>query len=144
MREKLKFLYELKALTAMFFMGEVFIYGFISYLNGINYINTLTLCQLLLLAFIIVIFQYFLFTYDKVTKISVYIRTIIHYISMLCIFIISSNIFKLFNLSNREYIIKSIFVFTIMYIWIFTAMGIYYKITGERLNQKLNNYKNKK
>lgn len=144
MRDKLKFLYELKALTGMFFMGEVFIYGFISYLNGLDYINILTLCQLLLLAFIIVIFQYFLFTYDKALRISVYIRIIIHYISMLSIFIMSSNIFKLFNLSNKSDIIRSIFIFTIMYICVFAAMSIYYKITGERFNQKLNKYKNKK
>lgn len=144
MRDKLKFLYELKALTAMFFMGEVFIYGFISYLNGINYINIITLIQLLFLALIIVIFQYLFYTYDKALKISVYIRTIIHYICMVSIFIISSNVFNLFNLSSMKDISKSVVLFTIMYMWVFIAMSIYYKITGERFNEKLKKYKNKK
>lgn len=144
MKDKLKFLYEIKALTSMFFMGEVFIYGFISYINGINYINITTLIQLLLLAFIIVIFQYLFYTYDKALKISVYIRTIVHYISMLSIFVISSNIFELFDISNMKSFNKAAIIFTIMYIIVFTAMAIYYKITGERFNEKLNSYKNKK
>jgi len=144
MKEKLKYLYEIKALTAMFFVGEVAIYSIINYINGIDYIKISVLLQLALLALIIVFLQYMLYTYDKALKISIYVRTIIHYISLLSVFIVSSNVFNLFDLSNKKNISIFSLGFTIMYILAFISMATYYKITGEKFNEKLNKYKNKK
>jgi len=144
MKDKLKYLYEIKALTSMFFVGEVAIYSIINYINGIDYIKISVLLQLALLALIIVFLQYMLYTYDKALKISIYVRTIIHYISLLSVFIVSSNVFNLFDLSNKKNISIFSLGFTIMYILAFTSMATYYKITGEKFNEKLNKYKNKK
>ncbi|MBO3443358.1 hypothetical protein JWF52_02330 [Clostridium sp. CCUG 7971] len=74
--------------------------------------------SLLLLAIVIVFLQYILYNYDKVLKIPVFIRTTIHYISLLGIFIASSKIFNWFDLSNMNNILTFSSIFTIIYICI--------------------------
>ena len=140
MKNFYNFGYELKSLTGLFFMMIILTYGAVSLFLGNEIMHLELLWEFILLALIISVIQFVLYSEKFLTKVSIKIKVVAHYLILLGILNIFINYFnwtELWGISNR--------IFFMIYTGYFMLVTLnfygYKKITGERFNDKLIKYK---
>lgn len=132
--------YELKSLTGLFFMMIILTYGVVSLFLGNEIMRLELLWEFILLALIISGIQFILYSEKFLTKVSIKIKVVVHYLMILGILSIFINYFnwtELWGISNRVFFI----IYTGYFIIVTLKFYGYKKITGERFNDKLMRYK---
>lgn len=132
---------ELKIVGSMFFTGEVIVYTFIAPFIGQNNLPVSLIWQMFVIAIILTLLQEGIYFSRVLENVKAYIKIIIHYISLLVLGIVSANVFNWFDITNIKNIIILISILTICFVAFSTSVALYYKITGEELNEKLRLYK---
>ncbi|MDU5105403.1 DUF3021 family protein [Clostridium sp.] len=132
--------YELKSLTGLFFMMIILTYGVVSLFLGNEIMRLELLWEFILLALIISVIQFILYSEKFLPKVSIKIKVVVHYLMILGILSIFINYFnwtELWGISNRVFFI----IYTGYFILVTLNFYGYKKITGERFNDKLMRYK---
>lgn len=138
MKELIEKSYRLKSLWGTFYMGIMLTYGIISFFIDRKELSINLIWEVFILAGLATLFQYFFYWEKFLPKVPVRLKVIIHYITFLISVMIINYIFSWFN------IIVTISVFTGYFISVCIFFGVFSKITGERFNEKLLDYKKRK
>ena len=132
--------YEVKALIGLFFMMIILTYGVVSFFIENKIMPLELLWESILLAIIVGLIQFILYNEKFLSKISIKIKTISHYLillGILSIFIKYFNWIELWGISFKIFFI----IYTAYFILVTLNFYVYKKITGERFNDKLLKYK---
>ena len=132
--------YEVKALIGLFFMMIILTYGVVSLFIENKIMPLELLWESILLAIIVGLIQFILYNEKFLSKISIKIKTISHYLillGILSIFIKYFNWTELWGISFKIFFI----IYTAYFILLTLNFYVYKKITGERFNDKLLKYK---
>ena len=132
--------YELKSLTGLFFMMIILTYGVVSLFIGNKIMPLGLLWEFILLALIISIIQFILYSEKFLSKVSIKIKVVAHYLILLGILNIFINYFnwtELWGISNSIFFM----IYTGYFMLVTINFYAYKKLTGERFNDKLIKYK---
>lgn len=132
--------YEVKALIGLFFTMIILTYGVVSFFIENKIMPLELLWEFILLAIIVGLIQFILYNEKFLSKISIKIKTISHYLillGILSIFIKYFNWIELWGISFKIFFI----IYTAYFILVTLNFYVYKKITGERFNDKLLKYK---
>ncbi len=132
--------YELKSLTGLFFMMIILTYGVVSLFIGNKIMPLGLLWEFILLALIISIIQFILYSEKFLSKVSIKIKVVAHYLILLGILNIFINYFnwtELWEISNSIFFM----IYTGYFMLVTINFYAYKKLTGERFNDKLIKYK---
>ncbi len=129
--------YEIKSLCGTFYMGIMLSYGVISFILGKYSVSINIIWQVFILAGLSTLYQYVFYGEYFFPKLNIKIKVFIHYIVFLITMIITNYLFSWFPM------ILVISVFTIYFLAVSLCFVVYNKISGEKFNKKLLNYKNK-
>lgn len=132
--------YEVKSLIGLFFMMIILTYGLVSLFLGNKTMPLELLWEFILLAIIVGITQFILYNEKFLSKISIKIKTVSHYLlllGVLSIFIKCFNWIELWGISFKVFFI----IYTVYFMLVTLNFYVYKKITGERFNDKLIKYK---
>jgi hypothetical protein len=132
--------YELKSLTGLFFMMIILTYGVVSFFIGNKIMPLGLLWEFILLALIISIIQFILYSEKFLSKVSIKIKVVAHYLILLSILNIFINYFnwtELWGISNSIFFM----IYTGYFMLVTINFYAYKKLTGERFNDKLIKYK---
>lgn len=132
--------YEVKALIGLFFTMIILTYGVVSFFIENKIMPLELLWEFILLAIIVGLIQFILYNEKFLSKISIKIKTISHYLillGVLSIFIKYFNWIELWGISFKIFFI----IYTAYFILVTLNFYVYKKITGERFNDKLLKYK---
>lgn len=132
--------YELKSLTGLFFMMIILTYGVVSLFIGNKIMPLGLLWEFILLALIISIIQFILYSEKFLSKVSIKIKVVAHYLILLSILNIFINYFnwtELWGISNSIFFM----IYTGYFMLVTINFYAYKKLTGERFNDKLIKYK---
>lgn len=99
------------------------------------------LWQLLILSFVVGILQWIAFDEDVIKKMKYVYRNIIFLIPFFAILSGSAFIWNWFDTTKLSYWLIFIGIFILAYIGISIGFLIYFKITGQKYNEKLEEYK---
>ncbi|MCX7714322.1 MAG: DUF3021 family protein [Clostridia bacterium] len=129
---------EWKFMLGLYFMGAVLLASIIGYFHGLRAFDFKTIWQI----FAMCVFGSGLH-YIYLTKLPMHIKLLVHstvgYISI----ILFSIIFGWNYIENLNVFLQFTITFVIIYVFIFAAFSIYYKIENEELNKRLEEYKKK-
>ena len=132
--------YELKSLTGLFFMMIILTYGVVSLFIGNKIMPLGLLWEFILLALIISIIQFILYSEKFLSKVSIKVKVVAHYLILLGILNIFINYFnwtELWEISNSIFFM----IYTGYFMLVTINFYAYKKLTGERFNDKLIKYK---
>lgn len=132
--------YELKSLTGLFFMMIILTYGVVSLFIGNKIMPLGLLWEFISLALIISIIQFILYSEKFLSKVSIKIKVVAHYLILLGILNIFINYFnwtELWEISNSIFFM----IYTGYFMLVTINFYAYKKLTGERFNDKLIKYK---
>lgn len=132
--------YELKSLTGLFFMMIILTYGVVSLFIGNKIMPLGLLWEFILLALIISIIQFILYSEKFLSKVSIKIKVVAHYLILLSVLNIFINYFnwtELWGISNSIFFM----IYTGYFMLVTINFYAYKKLTGERFNDKLIKYK---
>ncbi|EOR27713.1 hypothetical protein A500_03296 [Clostridium sartagoforme AAU1] len=132
--------YELKSLTGLFFMMIILTYGVVSLFIGNKIMPLGLLWEFISLALIISIIQFILYSEKFLSKVSIKIKVVAHYLILLGILNIFINYFnwtELWGISNSIFFM----IYTGYFMLVTINFYAYKKLTGERFNDKLIKYK---
>ncbi|GAA0761151.1 DUF3021 domain-containing protein [Clostridium sartagoforme] len=132
--------YELKSLTGLFFMMIILTYGVVSLFIGNKIMPLGLLWEFISLALIISIIQFILYSEKFLSKVSIKIKVVAHYLILLSILNIFINYFnwtELWGISNSIFFM----IYTGYFMLVTINFYAYKKLTGERFNDKLIKYK---
>ncbi|MPM08250.1 hypothetical protein SDC9_54562 [bioreactor metagenome] len=132
--------YELKSLTGLFFMMIILTYGVVSLFIGNKIMPLGLLWEFISLALIISIIQFILYSEKFLSKVSIKIKVVAHYLILLSVLNIFINYFnwtELWGISNSIFFM----IYTGYFMLVTINFYAYKKLTGERFNDKLIKYK---
>ena len=132
--------YELKSLTGLFFMMIILTYGVVSLFIGNKIMPLGLLWEFISLALIISIIQFILYSEKFLSKVSIKIKVVAHYLILLSVLNIFINYFnwtELWGISNSIFFM----IYTGYFMLVTINFYVYKKLTGERFNDKLIKYK---
>lgn len=132
--------YEVKVIIGLFFMTIILTYGVVSLFIGNKIMPLELLWEFILLAIIFGVIQFILYDEKFLSKISIKIKTVSHYLLLLVvisIFIKYFNWIELWRIPFKVFLI----IYTVYFILVTLNFYVYRKITGERFNDKLIKYK---
>jgi hypothetical protein len=135
---------QFKFVWGLFFSASLLLYTTISMILGNSSMELIVVWQLVAITLLLTFFHYLFFGELILTSLSMKLKVIIHsvlcYLTILLLFCLFSWI-KLSNPSDLS-------IFTGGYIFLYfcciSSFYIYYKITGEELNDRLTAYKEKR
>lgn len=141
MKELVKKTTYIKFYVGIFFSSEILLYACLAPLWELKSISLPLIWQMLLIAMIITIIQYIIYTSDIFRKWKTLSKVLFEFILMMVIGYILAIVFKWFDITN----IKSNIIYQIIYnssFWISAySIYLYNKVTGDDLNRKLKIYK---
>ena len=142
MKSFFKIAAQFKLLWGIFFTGELIVYMFFAFLKGQTSMPFSLILQLLGIAAIVAAFQLLVDSdaqfYNKLPKA---VRLIAHYLIMSILLALLS--FAFGWLAGVQNILSFAGIYTVVFIIFTLVFKLYYKVTGEKFNQKLYNYKAK-
>ena len=144
MEKIMKNILELKLAWGLFFAAEIIVYSIVILILGKDYIEITRVFQLAIIAFILVIVQGLLYTNNYFSNLNNKLKLFVNYLLLLFLGIVFELIFDWFTFRNMNEIFIIISWFTLLYIGCMTSIGIYNKLSGEKLNEKLKIYKKHK
>ena len=144
MEKIMKNILELKLAWGLFFAAEIIVYSIVILILGKDYIEITRVFQLAIIAFILVIVQGLLYTNNYFSNLNNKLKLFVNYLLLLFLGIVFELIFDWFTFRNMNEIFIIISWFTLLYIGCMTSIGIYNKLSGEKLNEKLKIYKKNK
>jgi hypothetical protein len=135
---------QFKFVWGLFFSASLLLYTTISMIFGNRSMELIVVWQLVAITLLLTFFHYLFFGELILTSLSMKLKVIIHsvlcYLTILLLFCLFSWI-KLSNPSDLS-------IFTGGYIFLYfsciSSFYIYYKVTGEELNDRLTAYKEKR
>lgn len=145
MYKKIRFIKKFVSILCIIFLPTILTFTCINYFKSNDSIITINnIIQCLGLSFTFTILQLLYFPDRDLSKISLSIRTLLHYFSLLIIILIWGFVFKWGNLYDFNYLLLYVLIFSLIYIILWFTLVVSLKLDNNLLNEKLNEYKKRK
>ena len=140
----MEILVQFKFVWGLFFAASIIIYTIVNMFLGHSTMEFIVIWQFIVITVVLVAIQYIIFGEFMLNSLSMKYKIIIHFLLCYITLIVSAIALKWIDGSK----ISNLAVFTAGYIFLYSSFNlslfVYYKTTGERLNNKLAVYKQKK
>ncbi len=144
MKKLIEITTQFKFVWSVFFTAAIMIYTTASMLIGNKSMELMVVWQLIGLTMIFTLYHYLFFGELILNSIGIRLKLLIHSILCYVTLLIASDLFNWLDISR----LKVLLIFTGIYIFSYLAcvnsFYIYYKATGEELNNRLTAYKQKR
>jgi hypothetical protein len=144
MKKCFELIVQFKFVWGLFFTASILLYSVAAIALGKSSMDFLLIWQFVAITMILTFIHYLIFGEFILKSLSQKYKLLAHFILCYITMLISSNILKWIDITN----IYSITVFTGAYTLLYLSMSfsfiMYYKITGEKLNNRLADYKQRK
>jgi hypothetical protein len=132
---------QFKFVWGLFFTAAMMIYTTVSMILGNKSIDLIVVWQLVALTMIITLYHYLFFGELILNSISLKLKVTIHSILCYATLLIACQLFSWIDISKLEDLTISTGTYIFLYIACIYSFYVYYKATGEELNQRLTAYK---
>jgi hypothetical protein len=144
MRKFVEVTVQFKFVWGLFFTASILLYTAISMALGNSYIEFIVIWQVVAMTLMLTLLHYLIFGELILKSLSTKFKIMIHALLSYIALMLSLNTFNWINIKE----LSSLAVFTggyiVIYLACMTSFYIYYKATGEELNNRLTAYKEKK
>jgi hypothetical protein len=144
MRKFVEITVQFKFVWALFFSAAILLYSVVSMALGHSSVEFIIIWQLVALTMIITFYHYLFFGELILKSLSTKNKVIVHSLLCYATLLPSIYLFNWFDITS----LKWFSVFTVSYVGLYLScifsFYIYYKATGEELNNRLTAYKEKK
>lgn len=144
MRKFMEITVQFKFVWALFFTAAILLYSVISMALGNGAVEFMVIWQLVALTMVVTFYHYLFFGELILKSRSTKYKVIVHWLLCYVTLLPSIYIFNWFDITN----LKWFSVFTASYVGLYLScilsFYIYYKATGEELNNRLTAYKEEK
>lgn len=144
MKKFIEITVQAKFIWGLFFSSALLIYAVIAMILGKSYIDIITIWQLVVITLVLTGLHYVIFGELILKSVSTWYKVLIH--SILCYITLIISAFLIGWVSVSDF--NTVVIFTVSYILLYLAcilsFYVYYKATGEELNDRLTAYKQKK
>lgn len=144
MKKYMELIVQFKFVWSLFFTASIIIYTVVSMLLGNSSMEFLVIWQLILITMILTLIHYIVFGEFMLKSLSNNNRILFHFFLCYITMLLSANLLKWIVISNTYSMGIFTLVYILLYLSICWSLHIYYKATGEQLNNKLALYKQKK
>lgn len=132
---------QFKFVWSVFFTAAIMIYTIVSMILGNESMNLMVIWQLVGLSMIISLYHYLFFGELILNSVSIKLKIFMHLILCYVTLLIFCQLFHWLDMKK----LKDLSIFTGSYLFLYIAcihsFYLYYKATGEELNQRLTAYK---
>lgn len=144
MKKYIELIVQFKFVWGLFFTASILLYSLVSMILGYSSMDFILIWQFAGITLILVFIHYLVFGEFISTSLSSKHKITIHFILCYITLLLFSNALAWIRISE----IYSVLVFTVGYTLLYLSLSfslyVYYKVTGEILNDKLAMYKQKK
>ena len=144
MKKFLEITVQSKFVWGLFFGSAMLIYTVISMILGNSSMELIVVWQLVAITLLLTFFHYLFFGEFILASLGMKLRVIIH--SMICYItlLLSSGLFNWINISRLNHLAIFTGAYIFFYLSCILSFYVYYKATGEELNDRLIAYKEKR
>lgn len=144
MKKQFELIVQFKFVWGLIFTATILLYSFISMFQGKKSMEFVLIWQFVAITMILTLIHYLIFGEFIFKSVSTKHKIVFHFGLCYLLMILSSTILNWIDITS----LKGIGGFTIFYILLYLSicfsLYMYYKITGEQLNNKLAKYKEQK
>lgn len=144
MKKFMEFIVQFKFVWGLFFTAAILLYSIFNLFIGNSTMEFIVVWQFVLITMILTLMHYAIFGDFIFKSRALKCKVLIHFPLCYITVFIFADWMNWINISN----INSISIFTLTYVFLYLALMfsfyIYYKTTGEELNNRLTSYKQKR
>lgn len=144
MKKYFEIIVQFKFVWGLFFTASILLYSVVSIAFGKNSMEFLLIWQFVAITMILTLIHCLIFGEFILKSLSQRNKLAVHFILCFITMLVSSNILGWIDITN----FYSLAIFTLGYTLLYVSMSfsffMYYKITGEKLNNRLAAYKQRK
>ena len=144
MKKFMEFIVQFKFVWGLFFTAAILLYSIFNLFIGNSTMEFIVVWQFVLITMILTLMHYAIFGDFIFKSLALKCKVLIHFPLCYITVFIFADWMNWINVSN----INSISIFTLTYVFLYLALMfsfyIYYKTTGEELNNRLTSYKEKR
>lgn len=144
MKKFIEFIVQFKFVWGLFFTAAILLYSIFNMFIGNTTMEFTIVWKFVIITMILTLIHYAIFGEFIFKSLALKYRVLIHFPLYYITVFIFSHLMNWVNVSN----INSILIFTLVYVFLYLALVfsfyIYYKTTGEQLNDRLTSYKEKR
>jgi hypothetical protein len=144
MKKQFELIVQFKFVWGLIFTATILLYSVVSMFLGNSSMEFILIWQFVLITMLLTFIHYLTFGEFLFTRLSSKLRLAIHFLLCYITLFISAYLLEWINISK----VNSLAIFTLGYVFLYLAISfslyVYYRITGEQLNNKLAIYKQKK
>ncbi len=144
MKRYMTFIVQFKFVWALIFTASIIIYAFISMLFGKTSMDFITVWQFVLLTVTLTLIYYIAFGELILGTLHAKYKIFIHFLLSYITLLIGAHLLEWLDISNIYHLGLFTLGCIILYLSLCFAFFMYYKATGEQLNNKLALYKQQK
>lgn len=141
MKKLIEITTQFKFVWSVFFTAAIMIYTIVSMILGNESMNLIVIWQLVGLSMIISLYHYLFFGELILNSVGIKLKLLIHSILCYVTLLVFCQLFHWLDMTK----LKDLAIFTGSYLFLYVAcihsFYLYYKATGEELNQRLTAYK---
>jgi hypothetical protein len=135
---------QFKFVWGLFFSAALLLYTTISMILGNSSMELIVVWQLVAITLVLTFFHYLFFGELILTSLSMKLRMIIHWTLCYLTILLSFCLFNWIKLSKLNDLSIFTGAYIVLYLSCIFSFYIYYKVTGEELNDRLTAYKEKR
>lgn len=135
---------QFKFLWGIIFAAAILLYSVIGFFTGETAMSFLMIWQFVLVTLILTLIYFLIFGEYILASRSTKLRLLVHYILNYITLLVSGWAIGFIDLGRLSHILIFTAGLTLIYLLLMLSFHIYYKATGEELNDKLSAYKKRK
>jgi hypothetical protein len=143
-KKYMELIVQFKFVWGLFFTASILLYSIVSMFIGKTSMDFILIWQFVAITMLLTFIHYLIFGEFINISLSPKFKVLVHFVLCYITMLVSVNILSWIDISS----LYSVGIFTVGYVTLYLSLTlsffIYYKITGEKLNNKLAIYKQKK
>lgn len=144
MKRFMELIVQFKFVWGLIFSATILLYSVVAMLNGETAMSFILIWQLVGITMVLGVIHFLIYGEFSLRSLNTKYKAAIHFISCYIVCLISVGLLKWIDISNIQEILVFTGSYIFLYLLVFLSLYMYYKFTGEQLNDRLAAYKQKK
>lgn len=143
MKRFMELIVQFKFVWGLIFSATILLYSVVAMLNGETAMSFILIWQLVGITMVLGVIHFLIYGEFILRSLNTKYKAAIHFISCYIVCLISVGLLKWIDISNIQEILVFTGSYIFLYLLVFLSLYMYYKFTGEQLNDRLAAYKQK-
>lgn len=144
MKRFMELIVQFKFVWGLIFSATILLYSVVAMINGDTAMDFILMWKLVGFTIVLGVIHFIIYGEFILESLSAKYKTVIHFIACYIVCLISVVILNWADISNLWHVLVFSGAYIFIYLTVFLSLYMYYKFTGEQLNDRLAAYKQNK